>query len=85
MIFDLLGGMGGYTLEEAVSLINLHVVRKKQLVEGKTADLNALGYICGVIHVNEEVEILAKFPDILIQLPKDKVEELLEILPDDDI
>ena len=53
MIFDLLGGMGGYTLEDAVSLINLHVVRKKQLVEGETADLNALGYILSLIHISE--------------------------------
>lgn len=84
MIIDIFDGEGGYTLEEAVALINLHVVRKMQLIEGQTANLDDIGYICGVIHLNEEIEVIVNFPDVLIQLPKHKVESLLEILPDDD-
>ena len=83
-MIDLIGFEDGYTLEEATALINLHVLRKKQLVSSENANLEDLGYICGVIHINDEIEIIAKFPDVLIQLPKHKVEELLEILPDDD-
>lgn len=83
-VIDTIGNWEGYTLEEAVSLINLHVVRKADMVGRDEPRIDDLGYIAGVISLNEEIELLIKFSDELLQLPKQHVSLLVHILPDDD-
>lgn len=83
-VIDTIGGWGGYTLEEAVSLMNLHVVKKEHVKKNKPPAIENLGYIAGVVSLNDEIEIIVKFHDEMLQLTKEAVTEQIHILPDDD-
>lgn len=82
LMISAFGEPDSFLLDEAVALINQHVVRKKDL--RKRPAIEKLGYIAGVVTLNDEVEILIKFRnDELIQLNKRGFEALIAVVPDE--
>jgi len=76
-----IGGASSFELEEAVALMNLHVVRKEDLDQPPT--IEQLGYVAGVVSLNSEIEVLIKFLDVLLQINKAQFKQLLEVVNDD--
>jgi len=79
-MIDLIGGWGGYTLEEATALVHAEVVRKEDY--SKNPPVEKRGFIAGVISLNDEIELLVKFDDQLLQIGKENFEASIVILPD---
>ena len=57
-----------FTIEEAAKLLNSHVVRKVDFSSEPAIEL--FGFVAGVITLNDDVEILIKFLDVMEQVPK---------------
>lgn len=70
-----------FTLSEAVSLFHHEVMLKKDV--GKPPSTENVGLIVGVVQINDEIEVLIKFIDELMQLNKRGVKDLLEVITDD--
>ena len=81
MRITVIGEPTQFTLEEACGLLNAHVVRKNR--PGDASASGELGYIAGVVTLNDQIEILAKFEKELLQLNKRGVADLLEVLLDE--
>jgi hypothetical protein len=65
--------MNEFTLEEAVSLIYRHAVLKKNVsASGKVPDISQVGHICGVLTINNQIEVVIKFYDELKQFTKEE-------------
>ena len=64
--------MNEFTLEEAVSLIYRLAILKKNVAVNKKPDITQIGHICGVLTMNDQIEIVIKFHDELRQLTKDE-------------
>lgn len=65
--------MNEFTLEEAVSLIYQHAVLKKNAsASGKVSDISQVGHICGVLTINDQIEVVIKFYDELKQFTKEE-------------
>jgi hypothetical protein len=63
--------MNGFTLEEAVALIyRLAVLKAKQGDGTKRPSITEIGHICGVLTLNEQIEVVIKFHDELRQFNK---------------
>ena len=68
----------GFDLDEACSLINLTVVAIDN--QSEPPSIQEIGIICGVLTVNDEVELVIKFLDELRQYIKAEFVEQLKIL-----
>jgi hypothetical protein len=68
-----------FTPEDAFELLNSHVVKKKD-EHNKNLPIEKVGFVAGVITLNDEVEIMVKFPNELIQLTKIAFTEKLTLL-----
>lgn len=79
-MIDMIGGWGGYTLEEATALVHAEVVRKEHYSENPP--LEKRGFVAGLISLNDEIELLVKFDEKLIQITKAAFEEKIVVLPD---
>lgn len=64
--------MNEFTLEEAVSLIYRLAVLKKNTGADKKPDITQIGHICGVLTMNDQIEIVIKFHDELRQFTKEE-------------
>jgi hypothetical protein len=65
--------MSEFTLEEAVSLIYRHaVLKKKTVASGNAPNIAQIGHICGVLTLNDQIEVVIKFCDELRQFTKDE-------------
>ncbi len=65
--------MNEFNLEEAVSLIyQLAVLKKDVKPSGEKYDITMLGHICGVLTMNDQIEIVIKFHDELRQFTKEE-------------
>ena len=63
--------MNPFTLDEAVSLIyRLAVLKKDVLQPGKKYSITQIGHICGVLTINDQIEIVIKFHDEMRQFTK---------------
>lgn len=71
----------GYTLEEATQLMHQEVMFKKDLNEPKT--LQNTGLVSGILHVNEEIELVIQFYDKLAQFTQAEFDENLTVITDD--
>jgi hypothetical protein len=58
-----------FTPQEAFELLNSHVVKKED-ENNKNLPIEKIGFVAGVITLNDEVEVMVKFPKELIQLTK---------------
>ncbi len=70
----------GFDLDEACSLLNLTVVAINN--ESNPPSITEIGIICGVLTVNDEVELVIKFLDELRQYIKSEFVAQLKIIKD---
>lgn len=64
--------MHEFTLEEAVSLIYRLVVLKQDAVAvEKHPDITKTGHVCGVLTLNDQIEVVIKFYDGMRQFTKE--------------
>ena len=68
-----------FTQQEAFELLNSHVVKKENKDKENLA-IDQIGFIAGVITLNDEVEVMIKFPKQLIQLTKTAFAEQMALL-----
>lgn len=68
----------GFELQEACALINYTVVGLDN--SAKNPRIADIGIICGVLTVNDEVELVVKFMDELRQYTKSEFAKNLKIL-----
>ncbi len=65
--------MNPFTLDEAVSLIyRLAVLKKDALQPGKKYSITQIGHICGVLTINDQIEIVIKFHGEMRQFTKEE-------------
>jgi len=69
MSLEIFGFIDQFSPDEAYELLNSHVVRKGDETKANTS-INYIGFVAGVITLNDEVEVMIKFPKELIQLTK---------------
>lgn len=68
-----------FTSQEAFELLNCHVVKKGD--EGKAeSNIEVIGFVAGIITLNDEVEIMVKFPNELVQLTKTAFAQQITLL-----
>ncbi|MGJ0485658.1 MAG: hypothetical protein ACR65R_14195 [Methylomicrobium sp.] len=72
--------MNEFMLNEAVSLIYRHIVLKKNMDKSNTPDITQIGHICGVLTLNDQIEIVIKFHDELRQFTKQEFEAEIKLL-----
>ena len=73
--------MSEFALDEAVALIYQHVVLKEKLSSHtKKPQLENIGHICGVLTLNDQIEVVVKFKDELRQFSKNELQSELIIL-----
>jgi hypothetical protein len=68
-----------FTPQEAFNLLNSHVV-KKENENNKNIPIEKIGFVAGVITLNDEVEVMVKFPEQLIQLTKTTFAQQISLL-----
>jgi len=68
-----------FTPEDAFELLNSHVVKKED-EHNKNLAIEKIGFVAGVITLNDEVEVMIKFPNQLIQLKKTAFTEKMTLL-----
>jgi hypothetical protein len=72
--------MNEFNLEEAVSLIYRHAALKKHALTQKRPDITQIGHICGVLTLNDQIEVVIKFHDDLRQFSKQEFEAEVNLL-----
>lgn len=73
--------MNPFTLDEAVSLIyRLAVLKKDALQPGKKYSITQIGHICGVLTINDQIEIVIKFHDEMRQFTKEEFYAQVKLL-----
>ena len=73
--------MNPFTLNEAVSLIyRLAVLKKDVMPPGKKYSITQIGHICGVLTLNDQIEIVIKFHDEMRQFTKEEFYAQVKLL-----
>jgi hypothetical protein len=73
-------GLGDqFTPQDAFELLNSHVVKNEDQ-NNKNLPIEKIGFVAGVITLNDEVEVMVKFPNELIQLTKTSFSEQMTLL-----
>lgn len=73
--------MNPFTLEEAVSLIyRLAVLRKDERQPGQKYGITQIGHICGVLTLNDQIEIVIKFHNEMRQFTKEEFYAQVKLL-----
>ena len=73
-------GLGDqFTLNDAFELLNCHVVKKGD-EEKANSTIEVIGFVAGIITLNDEVEVMIKFPNELVQLTKTAFAQQITLL-----
>lgn len=73
--------MNPFTLEEAVSLIyRLAVLKKDERQPGQKYSITQIGHICGVLTLNDQIEIVIKFHNEMRQFTKEEFYNQVTVL-----
>jgi len=73
--------MNPFTLNEAVSLIyRLAVLKKDVMPSGQKYSITQIGHICGVLTLNDQIEIVIKFHDEMRQFTKEEFYAQVKLL-----
>ncbi|QOJ21752.1 MAG: hypothetical protein HRU77_14330 [Gammaproteobacteria bacterium] len=73
--------MNPFTLNEAVSLIyRLAVLKKDVIPPGKKYSITQIGHICGMLTLNDQIEIVIKFHDEMRQFTKEEFYAQVQLL-----
>lgn len=68
-----------FTLNDAFELLNCHVVKKGD-EEKANSTIEVIGFVAGIITLNDEVEVMIKFPKELVQLTKTSFAQQITLL-----
>ena len=68
-----------FDIDEAYDFLCSHVIRTKHL-SIKNPSIELIGFVAGVITLNDEVELLIKFPDEVLQLTKSAFTQKISLL-----
>lgn len=79
MNIEMFGFGDQFTPQEAFELLNSHVVKKED-ENNKNLSMDKIGFVAGVITLNDEVEVMIKFPKELVQLTKNTFAEQITLL-----
>jgi len=79
MDIEIFGFGDQFTPQEAFDLLNSHVVKKED-ENNKNLPIEKVGFVAGIITLNDEVEVMIKFPKQLLQLTKIKFFEQMSLL-----
>lgn len=79
MSIQILNDGDQFTQNDACELLNSHVIRNKD-TQIKNLTVDHIGYIAGVITLNDEIEVIIKFPDGIVQLTKSKFNQQITLL-----
>jgi len=79
MNIDSFGFGDQFTPQEAFDLLNNHVVKKED-ENNNNLPIEKIGFVAGVITLNDEVEVMIKFPKQLIQLTKSAFSQQMTLL-----
>jgi hypothetical protein len=79
MSLEIFGIGDQFTTKEAFELLNSHVVKKED-EENENLAIDQIGFVAGVLTLNDEVELMVKFPKEVIQLTKIKFSEQMSLL-----
>ena len=71
----------GYTLEEATKLMHQEVMLNKDLNQPQT--IQNTGLVSGILHVNEEIELVVQLHEHLAQFTKAEFESKLTVITND--
>ncbi|WP_415906256.1 hypothetical protein ACMXYX_15820 [Neptuniibacter sp. QD72_48] len=72
-IFAMLNSTGCFDLDEAISLLHQEIVRLEDRAYLPIPPNDKAGLIVGVIDLNDEVEVLVKFEEGVLQLTKNEL------------
>jgi|GEM_PF-2556317 len=70
----------GYTLEKAVKLMHREVMQKNKFNQKRS--LQNTGLVSGILHINEEIELVVQFYDHIEQFTESEFESKLCVLED---
>jgi hypothetical protein len=73
----------GYTLEEATKLMHQEVMYTNQLKQKKT--LQNTGLVSGILHINEQIELVVQLYEGVSQFTKSEFEAQLTIITDETV
>lgn len=79
MSLEIFGFNDQFTMQEAFELLNSHVVKKED-EDNKDLPIEKIGFIAGVITLNDEIEVMIKFPNQLTQLTKTAFADKMSLL-----
>jgi hypothetical protein len=79
MNIEMFGFGDQFTPQEAFELLNSHVVKKED-EHNANLPVEKIGFVAGVITLNDEVEVMIKFPERLVQLTKTDFAEQITLL-----
>lgn len=79
MSLEIFGFGDQFTPQEAFELLNSHVVKKED-EKNKNLPIEKIGFVAGVITLNDEVEVMIKFPKKLLQLTKTAFNKQMTLL-----
>ena len=71
----------GFNLEEATKLMHKEVMFTKDLAQPRT--LQNTGLVSGVLHLNEEIELVVQLYDRIAQFTKSELEASLTVITKD--
>lgn len=77
--FEVVGA--GFTLAEATKLMHQEVMHTKDLHEIRS--LQNTGLVSGILHLNEEIELVVQFYDHIEQFTQSEFEDKLTVLSND--
>ena len=73
--------MNEFTLNEAVALIYRHAVLKSQVPEGQQpSTITQIGHVCGVLTLNDQIELVIKFHEELRQFTKQEFDDEVRLM-----
>jgi hypothetical protein len=79
MNIEMFGFGDQFTLDDAFELLNCHVVKKGDEEKAETT-IEVIGFVAGIITLNDEVEVMIKFPNELVQLTKTTFAQQITLL-----
>lgn len=79
MSLEIFGIGDQFTTKEAFELINSHVVKKED-EDNENLAIDKIGFVAGVLTLNDEVEVMIKFPKEIIQLTKTAFADQMSLL-----
>jgi hypothetical protein len=79
MNIDIFGFGDQFTPQDAFDLLNSHVIKKED-ENNKNLPIEKIGFVAGVITLNDEVEVMIKFPNELKQMTKTSFNEQMTLL-----